>query len=178
VDQVENFQIRKTYIEEQTEFLSQIVSDNVDEAFELLASSLVFDIDPEDVDPQDMIGGSQDKQMDIVRITENETDGSADIEIIQAKNVDGFSSDICIKIRNGLSWMFERPKEEYLKIRNSDLINKIREVRTLRSNYGPSNLNVYVYFVTKGNTNKLAEEYIQERKILLDTYQGCGSVLM
>lgn len=174
MEQVENFQIRKTFIEEQTEYLASQATDNLDEAFEFLVTSLIFDIEPEEIDAQDMIGGSQDKQMDVIRITDKEDEGSAEIEIIQAKNVNGFSSDICIKIRNGLKWMFEIPKSEYSTLKNQDLVNKIKELRELRSKYGPSNLNVFVYFVTKGNTGELSEEYLQERKILVEKYSSVG----
>lgn len=174
-DPVRNLRIRQTWLEEQT---AQIRQDygykGDDEAFEALALSLLFDLDYEAISPDEIVDGGQDKQIDIIRIEDDEDRGVANIYIIQAKATPGFSSTTVVQLRNGLSWIFERPRSEYSKLDNKALANKIDEIRQLRIDYGAANLSVAVYFVTLGDTRDLSTEYLQERKILVDTYSHVG----
>ena len=147
----------------------------VDEAFEALVTGLLFDVDFDDIEPQEKVGGAQEKQIDVIRIENDEEQSFAHIHIIQAKNhTKGFSSNTVIKMRNGLAWIFNRPAAEYTKLSNERLANKIGEIRQLRQEYGCSNLSVSVYLVTKGDALRLSDEYLQERKILVDTYSNVG----
>ncbi len=94
--------------------------------------------------------------------------------IIQAKKTDGFSSNVAIQIRNGLDWIFERPKTELQGLKNPAFQAKIEEIRALRTVYGASNLVVKVYHVTNGDRSSLSPEYLEEAKVLQDKYCGLG----
>ena len=173
-NKIENIKIRQTWLDELVE---DLVTDfqNSDYAFQSLSTSLILDIDIDSIDPADIIvDGSQDKQIDIIRINENAEEGYAIIDIIQAKNTKGFGSNTMIQIRNGLDWIFERPKAEYQQIDNEDFVTKIDEIRELRLNHGPSNLEINVFFATKGDSTVLSHEYLQERTILTEKYGSAG----
>ncbi|MEO9964490.1 MAG: AIPR family protein [Reichenbachiella sp.] len=173
-NKIENIKIRQTWLDEIIDDISPEFQDS-DNAFQALATSLILDIDINGIDPADIIvDGSQDKQIDIIRINENSEEGYAVVDIIQAKNSTGFSSNVIIQIRNGLDWIFERPKEEYRKIDNEDFVTKIDEIRELRMTHGPSNIEVNAFFTTKGDSTVLSEEYLQERKVLIDKYSSAG----
>ncbi len=79
-----------------------------DQAFERLVHSLVTGQSVHSLDPADWVDGSQDKQIDLISIDEEE-DG-AELYIISAKFTDGFSSNAIILMRNGLDWLFGRPE--------------------------------------------------------------------
>src|SRR5262245_32610425 len=139
---VDNIQIRQTWIEEQTEKYSKELGEAEDNAFLFLVASLLLDCAPEDIEAEDIVDGSQDKQIDFIHIEDNQDIGKADIYILQSKNTRGFSSNIVIQLKNGLDWVFERPKSEVNKIFNPSFKAKILEIRELRKEYGASNLSV------------------------------------
>lgn len=173
--EVRNLQMRKTWIDEQVESIKDTYNyGNLGEAFEALVISLLFDLDYESIQPEEIVDGGHDKQIDIIRIDEDDEQGSAHIHLVQTKNTEGFSSNVIIKMRNGLSWIFERPKSEYQRLENTAFVNKIDEIRDLRMQYGTSNLSVSVYYVTVGDSKVLSEEFKQEKKILIDTYSNVG----
>ncbi len=172
-NKIENISIRQTWLQELIEDIIPSFTD-ADEAFLNLVTSLVFDIDIESIDPADIVDGGQDKQIDIIRINENAEDGFAVIDIIQSKNKKGFSSNSLIKIKNGLDWIFVQPKNDYKKIENQDFVNKIDEIRELRLTHGSSNLEINVYYASKGNSLLLSNEYIQEKKKLVENYSSAG----
>lgn len=171
---IDNIKIRQTWIEEEAERCAKELGESSDIGFLYLASSLLLDCAPTDIEEEDIVDGGQDKQIDLIHIEDNPEKGHADITIIQAKKTDGFSSNIAIQIRNGLDWIFERPKAELNGIKNHALKAKVLEARTLRTDYGASNLAVRVYHVTNGDKSSLSPEYLEEAKSLRDKYGGVG----
>jgi hypothetical protein len=174
-ESVKNLNIRRTWIKEQVAHIKdQYDYQSVGEAFQALVFSLLFDVDYDAILPEEIVDGGQDKQIDIIKIDDDEGRGYAHIYIIQAKNTAGFSSNTLIQMRNGLSWIFERPRSDYHNIGNHAFANKIDEIRQLRIDYGASNIEVSVFFVTTGNTQDLSHEFLQEKKVLMDTYSNLG----
>lgn len=171
---IDNFQIRLRAIEERLTFLSEEHDIDCSEVFLSFAASTIFDTEVTEIDPVDIIDGNQDKQIDYIRIESNEDSGEADIYIIQAKKESGFSSNTAIQMRNGLDWIFESKKDDYIKLKNHALIEKIKEIRDLRIEYGASNLNVSVFYATLADSSNLPEEYRQERGTLIEKYESAG----
>ncbi|NTW48760.1 MAG: AIPR family protein [Chlorobiales bacterium] len=170
---VDNIQIRQTWIEEQIEKYSKELGETEDNALLFLAASLLLNCAPEDIEAEDIVDGIQDKQIDFIHIEDDQA-GKAEISIIQSKNTKGFSSNIVIQIKNGLDWIFERPKSEVNKISNPSFKAKILEIRTLRTEYGASNLSVKVYHASNGDKTMLSAEYIEEAQALNDKYANLG----
>lgn len=171
---VDNIKIRQTWIEEETEKCAQEINDTEDVGFLFLVSSLLLDCSPREIEAEDVVDGGQDKQIDFIHIEDNQDKGHADITIIQAKNTKSFSSNTVIQIRNGLDWTFERPKSEIDGLDNANFKEKIKELRSLRSDYGAANITIRVYHITNGDKASLSKEYLEEAKILDDKYSSLG----
>ena len=165
---VDNIAIRQTWVEEQTDRYAKELKETEDDAFLYFAASILLACAPSDIEPEDIVDGRQDKQIDFIHVEDNQEKGEAEITIIQSKNTRGFGSNVVIQIRNGLSWVFERPKQQVTKLDNESFIAKITELRQLRSEYGASNLTVRVYHVTNGDTGDLSAEYKQEAHVLTE----------
>ena len=171
---VDNIAIRQTWVEEQTERYAKELKETEDDAFLYFASSLLLGCSPDDVEPEDIVDGQQDKQIDFIHIEDDEDKSEAEITIIQAKNTRGFGSNVAIQIRNGLSWIFEHPKQQFTKLHNESFKNKITELRQLRNEYCASNLTVRVFHVTNGDSSELSAEYKEEAEILREKYNNLG----
>jgi hypothetical protein len=141
-----------------------------DQAFERFVHSLVTGQSVHSLDPADWVDGSQDKQIDLISIEEE--DDEAEVFIISAKFTDGFSSNAIILMRNGLGWMLNRPRAEVATISNVAFRDKILDVRSVVSGIGPSNIRVRCYFATNGLTSTLSAEYHQEVRGILAEYDN------
>jgi len=159
----------------------QIVHDNVlaiveshglpeDQAFLLFVWSLVTGQSINSLDPSDLVDGGQDKQIDVITIEES-TD-SATVYILQTKNTTSFASNAIIQLRNGLNWLFNKPRSDMKTLSNVSFKDRILEYRSLQSGLGPSNLSIRVVFATNGLTSEISDEFEQERKTILDHYDN------
>ena len=164
--------IKKAYLDDKIEKLTSEFSIGNGEAFLQLIYSSLFDTDIEDIDEADIIEGSQEKQIDIIKILE-EDENLSTVNIIQCKFEEGFSSNSLICLKNGLDWIFNKPKEEYQSIGNKRLVQKIKEIRELRQNIGLSNMTVNVYFITAGDTQTYSAEFKQELTAF-ENYKNSG----
>ena len=176
---VQNIQIQQTTLEEKVQQIQALHNlSSEDKAFQALAVSLLFDVDYGSILPDEIVDAAQDKQIDVIRIEEDSRAGQAHIHIIQAKNSPGFSSNTLIQMWNGLRWIFSRPKAELETLNNIRFVNKIEEIRDLRSNYSTSNLSVSVYYITPGDTRILntpaSDEWNQEKRALIAEYSAIG----
>jgi len=160
--------LRQQIIAERVEELSSVLGISHDEAFMRLAFSLVTGRSVHAFDPNDVVDGGQDKQMDMFII--DEQGDSADVVIIQTKYTAAFSSNVLIQLGNGLKWVFQRPRKDLDQLGNTALRDKILEYRALQSNLGPSNIRVHVVFVTNGDTKTISDEFKQELRGIQDTY--------
>lgn len=163
--------MRQTRIEEKAEYLkTEYEFESVDKSFMAMAVAVLLDLDYDAIPPEEIVDGGYDKQIDVIRIEDDPNNGSAYIHILQTKNARGFKSTALVQMKNGLDWLFEKPRAEYSRLDNRPLVNKIDEIRQLRQQYGPSGLDVSVYFVTNGDVTELSEEWVQERQGLVDKY--------
>lgn len=169
----DNIAIRQTWIEEHTSKLAAELKESEDDAFLYLAASLLLGTSPDEIEAEDIVDGAQDKQVDFIHIEDN-SDGEAEVVIIQSKNTRGFSSNTLIQLRNGLSWIFEKTRAQFLSLQNESFKNKINEVRQVKTEYGPSNLSVRVFHVCIGDASNLSAEYKQEQEALRNQYTNVG----
>ena len=133
-----SLKIRQSWLSDEIDVVAEDTGRSKDDAFALLASSLLAGCSVDDLDDADWVDGGQDKQIDIININSDEDKGVAHITIIQAKNTSGFGSNTMIKIRNGLDWIFERTRAEVDTLDNVKFRNKILEIRSIRTDIRPS----------------------------------------
>lgn len=166
----DNIKIRQNWVEEEAEAI-EAQADGSD-GFLLLVCSLLLECPAEEIDPEDIVDGGEDKQIDFIHIEDDQQKGHAEILIVQSKSTKGFSSNTVVQIKNGLDWIFERPKKDVLSLENHNFKQKILEIRELRKDYGASNLAIAVLHATNGDKSKLSKEYLDEAKSLKDKYKS------
>ena len=151
-----------------------IVNDitNLDKSFLYYVYSIYNGLEYDDINPVDIVDGSQDKQIDAIYTDVDENNEKALIRIFQMKKTGGFSSDIVIKMKNGLEWIFERPLEELEQNKNVNFVSKAKEISEIMGKIPVGDIDLEIYFITLGNINDIQEddEYYQELKLLKSRY--------
>jgi hypothetical protein len=166
--------LRKSIINDRLEECVQSSGDKPDIAFTKLVYSIIQCCDYDELQPEDLVDGGGDKQIDVISLDEDSVTGMAELLILQTKNTDTFSSSALTLLGNGLSWVFEKTKAKYQALPNIPLVRKIDEVREFRNRSGPSNLRVRVFFVTKGNAQNLSREFKDEMAEIQAEYGDGG----
>lgn len=160
--------LRQQIIQDRVDALADQLHVASDQAFTRLAFSLVSGTSVHAFDPDVLVDGGQDKQIDVLSLEPwGET---ADVYILQTKNSPSFSSNALVQLANGLKWVFQRSRAELDTLDNIALRDKIHEYRALQNSLGPSNLRVYVRFVTNGLTAGLSAEFNQELAAIRTDY--------
>lgn len=162
--------LRQQIINEKTEAVAKRFGIAADEAFLRLAQSLVVGQGLHSFDPEDVVDGGQDKQIDVISI--NEEHDAADVYILQTKNTASFSSNALIQLHNGLRWIFQRSRRDLDTLSNISLRDRIIEYRGVQASLGPSNIRVAVRFVTNGVTSELSAEFNQELALIRSEYDN------
>ena len=163
--------VRQQIVEDRVEKLMTQLSVDRDIAFLRFVHALVTSQSVHAFDEADLVDGGQDKQIDLISIREEEGE-RADVYIIQGKNSGTFSSNALVGLKNGLNWLFQTPRKELASLGNTALRDKIYEFRALQSSIGPSNIRLFVRFVTTGDASALSDEYNQEARKLVSEYDN------
>lgn len=162
--------LKQQIVEQKIEETASRLGLSNDRALLRLAHSLITGQSIHAFDETDIVDGGQDKQVDVLTIeTSND---EATVYIIQAKNTNSFSSNILIQMKNGLSWIFSKPRADVATLANTKFKDQITEYRSVQNGLGPSNIQVVVAFVTNGLTLELSDEFNQEAKAIRDTYDN------
>lgn len=162
--------LRQQLIQERIEKTSKDLKLSEDLAFVRFAHSLIVGKSMHSFDMDDLIDGSEEKQIDCITIEEDEDD--ATVYIFQFKNSESFSSNSLILVRNGLEWIFSKPQSDIDQLSNLKFKDRICEYRSLQMRLGPSNIKVVVAYVTKGLSSSLSKEFFQEMKTINDQYNN------
>lgn len=166
--------VRLRIVEEQIEHFADASGDAKDTAFLKFVCSLLQGTGYDDLEPEEIVDGLDEKQIDVISVDEDQAVSAVDVLILQAKNQESFPTNYLTLMGNGLSWLFEKPKEEYTKLRNPRLVKKISELREVRKRLGPSSMKIRVRFVTKGDTAKLATDFKHELEEIRAKYSVAG----
>lgn len=160
--------IRQQIVQERVEDIVEKLEISPDTAFLRLAHSIVTGQSIYDFDDADFVDGGQDKQIDAISIIQE--DGETRLYIIQAKNTSSFESNIAIQMKNGLDWVFIKPKEKVAGLSNTRMRDQIFEYRSVQREIGPSNIYVSIIYATNGLTDEASDEFWQEVQEIQDTY--------
>jgi len=133
------------------EFYSKQKSDSVKrgKSFQHLCFSIICEKDPNDINDEDVIDGSDEEGIDIVFI--EELDNNLFVKIINCKSslADNFSANDLTLLKTGLQYVFEEPK---LTIQNFPNLKLRDKIEIIRSNHDRiKSIDVY-YCVFKGST--------------------------
>jgi len=139
-------------------------------AFVRLVHSLVAGTSLYAFDENDLVEGGQEKQIDTFTIMQDVDD--AEVYVVQCKNTETFSSNALVLFKNGLNWILNKKRTEVEKLGNTRLRDRILEFRSVQSGIGPSNIRFTAVFATNGLTGNMSDEFLQERKAILDQYDN------
>jgi hypothetical protein len=160
--------LRQQLIKERTEAMASSLGLSTDKSFMRLAHSIITGQSVHAFDPADLVDGGQDKQIDTITIIQDDEEAFA--HIISAKNTDGFSSNAIIQMRNGLDWVFNKPKADVQTLTNTKFKDRVNDLRSVLNGLGYSNVNITVAFVCNGISSNISAEFKQEHKHIMDQY--------
>lgn len=162
--------LRQQIIQDRIENTAQILGISEDMGFLRFAHSVIVNQSVHAFDHADLVDGGQDKQIDSITIEQN--DNEATVYILSFKNTNTFQSNAIIQMRNGLDWIFAKPKSDINTLANQRFRDRIIDYRDVQAQLGPSNLHVVVAFVTNGNSSNISDEFRQEEKAIRDQYDN------
>jgi hypothetical protein len=166
----EEMTLRQQILQDRVEQIQKSINTDEGQSFLRLVHQLITGTSFFAFDDGDLTDGGQDKQIDIITIEEESN--RATVFILQAKNSHGFSSNSLIQMKNGLQWLFNKPRSEIRSLSNIAFKDKITEFRSIQSSIGPSNIRVIVRFVTMGHTVDLSDEFNQELRSILSEFDN------
>jgi hypothetical protein len=164
--------LRQQIIQDRIDSTARLLSVDEDMAFLRFAHSIIVGQSIHSFDPADLIEGSQEKQIDVITI--EQSDGEAEVFILQVKNSNSFPSNALILMRNGLEWIFNRPRIDVDTLANRGFKDAILEYRSVQGDLGPSNIRIHVAFITNGLTSALrpTDEFQQEARNIQEQYDN------
>ena len=162
--------LRQQIVQSNIEKTAQHFSLPSDAAFVRLAHSLITDQSVHAFEESDLVDGGQDKQIDVITIVDENDE--AFIYILQVKNSQSFESNVLIQMRNGLKWIFTKPRTDVETVSNKAFKDQIFAYRALQSSIGPSNIHVRVVYVSNAPGADVSAECVQERKTIDDEYDN------
>ena len=149
-------QLRQQIVQNATQQVAKTLDLPEEAAFLRFAHSVITGQSLHAFNESDLVDGAQDKGIDT--ITFDERDEDADVYILQGKYTHSFSSNAIVKLRNGLNWMFNRPRKDVERVQNLKLRDNIVEYRSIQGGQGPANIRVRVAVVTNGATSALEDD--------------------
>jgi hypothetical protein len=134
----------------------------------------MFGLDEGEIPTDELIEGTGEKQIDVIRVDDDTENRRAIIQVLQTKKTGGFAANTVILISNGISTIFEKKKSEVQKLTNTTLVGKIVEIRDILKRYGYSAVELHVRYATLGNTHDIGQESKEAKQTLIDKWSGLG----
>lgn len=132
------------------------------EAFLRLIFYLVTGFGYADLEPEDIIDGHGEYQIDALHIDTSRREDYATVTLIQVTFSDSLSSTKLIKMHAGLDYLLQQPKAIYSKLSNPALRDRIQEFRDLRSEILPSSIRLQCYYAALGDPSKASGEFPEQ----------------
>lgn len=116
------------------------------DAFLRLIFYLTTGLGYSDLEPEDIIDGQGEYQIDVMHIDDSGTENQVTVTIIQVTFSESLSSSRLIRLHTGLDYLIHQPRAEYQKLSNIGLREKIEQFRALRSEFLPSNIRIQCFY--------------------------------
>ena len=165
------FNIRKQLLQDRIEQVKNNLLIDDDTSFMRVVYAIIFNTNYDDPQyEEDVVDGAGDKQIDIINI--RMIDSFIDVTVLQVKNSENYKETIMLQLKDGLQWMFEKDIKHLNSISNDILRDKILEIRELSKIHGLKKFNLKIYYVGKGDTNKISQGFNKEIEDILNSYQN------
>lgn len=159
-------------IEDRVEKISEDLQVDTHNAFLRVVFSLITGLGYEELEPEDLVDGAGEYQIDVFHIDDYSIEGGATVTIIQGTFSESLSSTKLIKMHAGLDYLNNRKKEEYSKLSNQTLRNKIQQFRDIRNNILPSNIRLQCYYVSLMDTSLASKEFNEQVSRITQDYSN------
>jgi len=166
-----SIKLYKSTIEDRVNKLAVNYDGDAHEAFLRLVFYLVTGKGYDDLEPEDLVDGAGEYQIDSLHIDDSSAENQATVTLIQATFADSLSSTKLVKIHAGLDYLVQQPKSAYSALMNKSLARKIQEFRDLRAEILPSNIRLRCYYASLGDPAKAVGEFPEQLKRILADYQ-------
>jgi hypothetical protein len=154
--------ISKSMIEDRVEKIAERLQVDNHNAFLRLIFSLVTGLAYEDLEPEDMVNGSGEYQIDILHIDDSSLEDSATVTLIQGTFSESLGSTKLIKMHAGLDYLLARPKADYSKLSNRSLRDRIQQFRDVRDSILPNNIRLQCYYGNLMDPSKASKEFNEQ----------------
>ena len=154
--------LSKSMIEDRVEKIAEDLQVDNHNAFLRLIFSLITGLGYEELEPEDLVDGAGDYQIDVFHIDDYSIEGWATVTIIQGTFSESLSSTKLIKMHAGLDYLNNRKREEYSRLSNQTLREKIQQFRDIRNNILPSNIRFQCYYVSLMDTSLESKEFMEQ----------------
>lgn len=159
----------RSSVEDRVHILADKYNNDTHEAFLRLIFYLVTGLGYDDLDSEDMIDGHGEYQIDVLHIDTSNQE-QAIVTILQVTFSETLSSNKLIRLHTGLDYLLTRSRDEYSKISNSKLKNKIQEFRDLRGEILSSNIKLQCYYACLGDPQKATGEFPDQIQRIISDY--------
>ena len=169
--------IARSVVEDRVESIASTWGIDTHEAFLRLIFYLATDYGYDDLEPEDIIDGYGEYQIDVFHIDDSSTENQATVTIIQATYSESLSSTKLIRLHTGLDYLLVRSKSEYNALSNPRLREKIQQFRDIRTQLLPSNIRINCYFANLLEPSLASGEFPEQVKRIYADYSAVGSEL-
>jgi hypothetical protein len=149
-------------IEDRVEKIAEDIQVDNHNALLRLVFSLITGMGYEELEPEDLVDGAGDYQIDVFHIDDYSVEGWAIVTIIQGTFSESLSTTKLIKMHAGLDYLNNRKKEEYSRLSNQTLREKIQQFRDIRNNILPSNIRLQCYYASLMDTTLESREFQEQ----------------
>ncbi len=164
----------RSTIEDRIEKIKEENGKNTHESFLKFIFYLVTGKNFLELEPEDIIDGSGEYQIDALHIDTSSEEQSI-VTVLQVTFSDSLSSSKLITLGTGLDYLLRQPKAIYSNLSNNKLRDKIQEFRDLRGEVLPANIKLQCFYACLSDASKLGTEYIeQQSKIIHDNRNDVG----
>ena len=164
--------LSKSMIEDRVEKIAEDLQVDNHNAFLRLVFSLITGLGYEELEPEDLVDGAGDYQIDVFHIDDYSVEGWAIVTIIQGTFSESLSTTKLIKMHAGLDYLNNRKKEEYSRLSNQTLREKIQQFRDIRNNILPSNIRLQCYYVNLMDTTLESKEFQEQVSRITQDYSN------
>ena len=170
--------ISRSMIEDRVEKIAEDLQVDHHNAFLRLVFSLVTGLAYDDLEPEDLVDGAGEYQIDVIHIDDYLVQGTATVTIIQGTFSESLSSTKLIKLHAGLDYLLFKPKVLYSRLSNQTLREKIQQFRDVRNNVLPTNIRLQCYYANLMDTSFESKEFKEQKsRIFLDYKSATGQFI-
>ena len=154
--------LSKAMVEDRVEKIAEELGVDTHNAFLRLLFSLVTGQGYDELEPEDLVDGAGEYQIDVLHLDDYSAENRATVTIIQGTYSESLSSTRLIRLHAGLDYLLTKPKDQFQRLSNRALADKIQQFRDLRADILPSNIRLQVYYANLMDTDQSGGEFDEQ----------------